>query len=45
VLPNAARIAELDDRMGAPDFWDSPDKAQAVQKERTVLDTKVRLCH
>jgi peptide chain release factor 2 len=36
------RIQELDDKMSAPDFWDSPEKAQVVQKERTQLDTKVR---
>lgn len=36
------RITELDDKMSAPDFWDSPEKAQAVQKERTQLDNKVK---
>lgn len=43
IKAKALRIAELDDKMSAPDFWESPDKAQAVQKERTQHDTKVRL--
>ena len=42
IQAKAHRIAELDDRMGAPDFWSSPDKAQVVQKERTSLEVKVR---
>ncbi len=36
------RIADLDDKMSAPDFWNAPDKAQVVQKERTKLDTAVK---
>ncbi len=42
IQPNALRIAELDDRMSAPDFWENPEKAQVVQRERTTLDQKVR---
>ena len=42
IQPKRARIAELDDRMSAPDFWDNPEKAQVVQKERTSLDNAVR---
>jgi peptide chain release factor 2 len=37
------RIAELDDKMSAPDFWNAPEKAQVVQKERTSLDNAVKL--
>lgn len=42
IQPNALRIAELDDRMSAPDFWENPEKAQVIQRERTTLDQKVR---
>jgi peptide chain release factor 2 len=42
IVAKGLRIQELDDKMSAPDFWDSPEKAQVVQKERTQLDTKVR---
>jgi peptide chain release factor 2 len=36
------RIADLDDRMSAPDFWQDATKAQAVQKERTKLEHEVK---
>jgi peptide chain release factor 2 len=36
------RVAELDDRMAAPDFWTDNEKAQVVQKERTALEAQVR---
>jgi peptide chain release factor 2 len=42
IQQKAHRIAELDDRMSAPDFWNDPEKAQAVQKERNQLDTSVK---
>ncbi len=42
IVAKGLRIQELDDKMSAPDFWESPEKAQVVQKERTQLDTKVR---
>ncbi len=37
-----ARVAELDDRMSAPDFWDKPEGAQVVQRERTELDNAIK---
>jgi peptide chain release factor 2 len=43
IQAKAARISELDDRMSAPDFWESPEKAQQVQRERTGLDQAVRI--
>ncbi|HEY4223630.1 MAG TPA: peptide chain release factor 2 [Myxococcota bacterium] len=43
IQAKALRIADLDDKMSAPNFWDSPEKAQVVQKERTQLDNAVRL--
>jgi peptide chain release factor 2 len=42
IQAKAARISELDDKMSAPDFWDHPEKAQQVQKERTSLDNAVK---
>ncbi len=42
VSAKALRIQELDDRMSAPEFWGDPDKAQAVQKERTSLELQVK---
>ena len=36
------RIADLDDKLSAPDFWNDATKASAVQKERTTLDNEVR---
>ncbi|OGQ16832.1 MAG: peptide chain release factor 2 [Deltaproteobacteria bacterium RBG_16_71_12] len=42
IAHKTARIAELDDRMSAPDFWDKPEAAQAVQRERTELDNAIR---
>ena len=42
IQAKALRIAELDDRMSAPGFWDAPEKAQSVQKERTNLDAQVK---
>jgi peptide chain release factor 2 len=42
VVAKAARMAELDDRMAAPDFWNDPDNAQKVQRERNTLEGQVR---
>jgi peptide chain release factor 2 len=35
-----ARISELTALSGAPDFWDVPEKAQAMLKEQKDLETK-----
>lgn len=35
------RLAELDQTMGQPDFWDDPKKAQTVSQERTQLNDKL----
>jgi len=35
------RVAELDDRMQEPDFWNDQAKASAVQRERTQIDGEV----
>jgi len=37
VAQREARIAELDERAAAPDFWSDSEKAQAVLKERAEL--------
>ncbi len=42
IAHKTARIAELDDRMSAPDFWEKPEQAQVVQRERTELDNALR---
>lgn len=35
------RLAELDQSMSAPDFWDDPKNAQALSQERTSLETRL----
>src|SRR4051812_2700717 len=42
IAAKRARIAELDDRMSAPDFWLDQAKASTLQRERTSLDGEVR---
>jgi peptide chain release factor 2 len=36
-----SRLAELDETMGRPDFWDDPKTAQAVSQERTQLNDRL----
>jgi peptide chain release factor 2 len=36
-----ARLAELDENMGRPGFWDDPRKAQSVGQERTQISDKL----
>ena len=38
--PNATRIKEIEDAMGASDFWAQKDKAQALIKELQELKTE-----
>jgi len=37
------RIADFDDKMSAPDFWNDATRATAVQRERTSLDNEVKV--
>ncbi len=37
------RIADYDDKMTAPDFWNDAAKATAIQRERNSLDHEVRV--
>ncbi len=39
--PNAARIKDIEDAMGASDFWAQKDKAQALIKELQELKTEI----
>lgn len=39
------RIVELEHQMGAPDFWDNPDKAQKVAQEVTNLKDSLEIYH
>jgi peptide chain release factor 2 len=36
------RVAVLDDKMSAPDFWNDQATAQTVQRERTTIDTELK---
>ena len=36
-----SRLAELDEIMGGPGFWDDPKEAQVVSQERTQLNDKL----
>jgi len=36
-----ARLAELEERIQAPDFWDDPQRARALMKERARLQDEV----
>jgi peptide chain release factor 2 len=36
------RIADLDDKMSSPDFWNDAARASALQKERQTMDADVR---
>ena len=36
-----SRLAELNKEMGRPDFWDSPQKAQAAGQEHTRLGERL----
>ena len=38
-----ARLAELDDKMSAPDFWNDQAKASTLQRERNSIDSDVRV--
>lgn len=37
------RIADLDDKMSSPDFWNDAAKATELQKQRTAMDTDVKV--
>jgi peptide chain release factor 2 len=37
------RIADLDDKMSAPDFWSDATRATALQRERNGLDHEVKV--
>ena len=39
------RIAELEHKMGAPDFWDNPDAAQKTAQAVTQLKEEVGIVH
>jgi len=41
VAEREARIAELDGRAAAPDFWNDAEKAQSILKERSELSEPV----
>lgn len=43
IADKTLRIADFDDKMSAPDFWNDAAKATAVQRERTSLDNEVKV--